>query len=324
MENSEEKVILFPKWKTRLEEESLAALKDKRYEEALKKLNELISYNISSHEIIIGKLICLMELNRHDEAQNLCEDVLAVKDNDYYKYLHIYLTILFQTNQYELLMENVEYELSSNKIPAPMRQQFKQLYEMSAKLEQDSNQELMNEYMQDFLNAVDLHDYHSQWRYIKLMQHKKLTPNHKIIGLLIEESVHPVIKTTIFQWLQQKNWDKAVEMTKFGLHIHINPSSTVELENHHFMQQFGNLLNETEQKNPTLFNMIKDILYRYTFVRYPFLPSNDEVESIARAITYIAERNLNLHNESEFEELNDIIEEIETCEKLFLSVVDEL
>src|SRR5690625_7874970 len=98
-------VVLFPKWKTSLEESSLQAMKEKRYETALEKLDELLSYKVNHYEIIIGKIICLMELNRYNEAQNICEDMLQHKNEDYYHYLHIYLTLLFQTKQYDLLME---------------------------------------------------------------------------------------------------------------------------------------------------------------------------------------------------------------------------
>ena len=53
MSSRSENVILFPKLQKRLEEESLFALQEKRYEEALSKLNLLLSYHIDNHEILI-------------------------------------------------------------------------------------------------------------------------------------------------------------------------------------------------------------------------------------------------------------------------------
>src|SRR5699024_7352147 len=97
------KVILFPKWKTQLEEESLTAIKEKEYREALQKLNKLIRYNVLNHETLIGKLICLIELGNYEEAQHMCEELISRKSEYYYQYVHIYLTLLFQTSQYQLL-----------------------------------------------------------------------------------------------------------------------------------------------------------------------------------------------------------------------------
>ncbi|WP_176447538.1 tetratricopeptide repeat protein [Lentibacillus sp. CBA3610] len=97
------------------------ALKEKRYEEALAKLDQLLGYGVQNHEVMIGKLMCLMELNRYKEAQDFCESLLIHKDEHYYHYVHIYLTILFQTSQYQLLMNQVEQELESDLVPAEMK-----------------------------------------------------------------------------------------------------------------------------------------------------------------------------------------------------------
>src|SRR5690625_4141626 len=111
----------------RLEKESLQALKDKRFAEALYKLDKLLSYQVNNHEILIGKLICLMELGRYEEAQDLSEELLELHNDNYYHYVHIYLTILFQTNQYDVLMEQVEYELESEEIQIYIEEQYIQI-----------------------------------------------------------------------------------------------------------------------------------------------------------------------------------------------------
>lgn len=72
-------IILFPKWQKLLEEESIAAIKERHFDEALEKLNLLISYQVNNDEVFTGKLICLMELERYEEAQDLCESLLLEK-----------------------------------------------------------------------------------------------------------------------------------------------------------------------------------------------------------------------------------------------------
>src|SRR5699024_7053056 len=120
VQNSQENVILFPKWKTRLEDKSLQAMKEKKYEEALENLNKLLKYK-SAH---------------------------------YYHYVHMYLTILFQTSQYEALMEQVEYEFMNEQIPGMIRDQFQQLYDMSEQMKDDIKIEKHSEYINELNQAI--------------------------------------------------------------------------------------------------------------------------------------------------------------------------
>ncbi|MUK86948.1 tetratricopeptide repeat protein [Ornithinibacillus sp. L9] len=326
MESENEKIILFPKWRKALEEESLEALKAKRYEEALSKLNQLISFQIHNHEIIIGKLICLMELGRHQEAQELCEEVMSVKDEDYYHYVHIYLTILFQTNQYSLLMDQVDYELETQDIPYMIREQFKQLYDVSSKMIKDAKNEETTEYLLELQEAVEQQDHLKQWRLIESLRKFKSNPDRKVIQLLKNEHVHPVIKTAIFLWLQDNEISEIVDVQKLGFQLHVNPSDMVDLQSHTTIKQTMVLINELEQKNPSLYQLLTQLLNRYAYVRYPLLPTSEDVTDLAEALLYIGEEMLNIHNGNR-EELTDkqkyYINEIQVCEQLYLSIIED-
>src|SRR5699024_6116324 len=166
MEEKSDKVILFPKWKETLEQESLMALERKEFGSALEKLNRLLDYNIQKHEVVMGKIICLMELNRYDEALDLCEYLLQHKSDNHYHYLHIYLTILFQTNQYDLLMEQVEFVLVDESVPAEMIDMFEQLYEMSKSMQHEMHLEQFNYFNGELEDAFMKEDYPRQWRVI--------------------------------------------------------------------------------------------------------------------------------------------------------------
>ncbi len=205
MANQSEKVILFPKWRTALEDKSLAALKEQRFNEALLKLDQLISYGVRDHEIVIGKLICLMELNRYHEAQDLCEELLLIPDEHYYHYVHIYLTILFQTSQYQELMAQVEKEFASDAIPPETKEQFRQLYDMSSNMHEEIRTEKSTEYINELLQAVKEENYFNQYKSIERMRRLESNPTDDVLLLLSRDQVHPVIKTAIFMWLQERN-----------------------------------------------------------------------------------------------------------------------
>lgn len=325
MNNSKENVILFPKWRTMLEEDSLLALKDKRYGEALSKLDQLLSYRVNNHEIVIGKLICLMELDRYEEAQDLCEDLMKNKDENYYHYVHIYLTILFQTSQYELLMDQVEFEFESKAVPEVIIEQFEQLYDMSKNMRNEIQNEQSSEYISELLKAVNQENHGQQWQLVQQMRQINASPTTSIKSLLIEDNVHPVTKTAIFKWFQNTNVSDEITISKLDAQLTISPANVPEISSHTTMKQTTMLINELEQKNPSLFQLVEKLLYRYVYVRYPIMPSDNDIIHIAEALTRVGEEYLDIHTistEQVNEQVTRYMEEIKMCEALYLSIIE--
>ena len=326
MSSRSENVILFPKLQKRLEEESLFALQEKRYEEALSKLNLLLSYHIDNHEILIGKLICLMELGRTAEAQDLCEELLQFRNEDYYHYVHIYLTILFQTNQYDLLMEQVEYEFESGEIPDLLEEQFRQLYDMSEKMKMDLAVENKGSIIEELYEAINQDNHLEQWRIVDRMRTMKVQPDRDVSLLLTNEHVHPVIKTSLLIWLKENNVSDEIEIHKFSLSMGIVPFDLEDMKDNDIYNKILFILRDMEQENPTLFQLLKQLLYRYVYVIYPFMPPFEEVDEIAEAIKKIGKQNLHIPTNSD-EEVSEaiarIMKEISMCDSLYLSIIEE-
>ncbi|WP_404453329.1 DUF3196 family protein [Virgibacillus necropolis] len=325
MEN--ENVILFPKWKKTLEEDSLLALKEKRYEEALHKLDQLLDYQVDNHEIVIGKLICLMELDRYEDAQLLSEKLLENKNENYYHYVHIYLTILFQTNQYKRLMEQVEYELDAATVPQAMKEQFQQLYNMSKKMNVEIRDEKNTEYINELLEAVKEQNHLKQWRTVENLRKINALPSIKVTEKLLTESlVHPVTKTAIFMWLQDSDYNENIRIHKLDMQVEVTPSGVSDIHSLGIYKQILLLINKIELKNPTLYQLMETLLYRYIYVRYPIIPSSEHVEQIAEALTGIGETYLDIHHLEDDTPDSEVLryqEEIKLCETLYLSIIEE-
>ncbi|WP_188453485.1 DUF3196 family protein [Virgibacillus oceani] len=320
-----ENVILFPKWQTMLEEESLSALKQKKYGEALEKLNKLLSYQINNHEIVIGKIICLMELGHYEDAQDLCEEALKQKDEHYYQFVHIYLTILFQTNQYKQLMEQVEYEFETEEVPVPIKEQFQQLYDMSEQMNDQLKVEKSTEYINELLEAVTVEEHALQWRLVENMKKIHVKPDIQILkDFLMKENVHPVTKTAILQLLQENKVSQSVTIHKLNRCQSVVPADITDLESHIFIKQTLLVIGELEQKNPSLYQLIEKLLYRYAYVCYPFMPANDDFILVAKALTSIGEEYLHLHIDDDPDQrVLQYMEEIKTCETLYLSIIED-
>ncbi|CDQ39410.1 tetratricopeptide repeat protein [Virgibacillus salexigens] len=326
MQNLPENVILFPKWRTVLEEESLQALKEKKYEDALLKLNKLLSYQIDSYEIISGKLICLMELGRHHEAQDICEELLKHKDEHYYHYLHIYLTILFQTNQYDTLMKQIDYEFQSNAVPSMMQEQFQQLYEMSSKMKADVSVEHTATYLDELHEAIEAEDYRKQWRLLEKLRKLRSDPTQEVISLLMKGSIHPVIKTAVFIWLQDINYKDKVKVHKWDTALNVKPDEVPNIHNQILFKQILLIIGELEQKDPSLYNLLLKLLNHYLYVRFPVLPGEEDAEWIAESLKYVGSSYLNIPSPTREEssiENRHYIEEIELCETLYESIIEE-
>ncbi|QTM99991.1 tetratricopeptide repeat protein [Sediminibacillus dalangtanensis] len=331
MNTKQDKVIIFPKWKDALEEESLQALKEKRYEDALKKLDELIDHEIYSHEIFAGKIICLMELGETDEAEALCRHLVSLEDEYFFEYLHIYVTLLFQMSEYEQLIEIIDDVFSRKTVPEPMNSQLEQLAEMSTKLLQDKMDEEANDHINELSKAVKQGDPLRQWRIIVQSSNLKPTPYLRYLKqLLKDDRIHPVVKTAIMEWLAEQEVDSEIVVEKAESEISVNPADLKSVEDHPVTKQIKVLLREVEQENPTLYQLLEKLLYRYLYVRYPFMPGEGELIAVSHAIKIMGAKYLQLEGlyhtykkQAGELDVDTYMEEITQNEKSYFSIIEE-
>ncbi|MYL34208.1 tetratricopeptide repeat protein [Pontibacillus yanchengensis] len=291
-------VVIFPKWKTSLEENGLAALKAKKYEEALEHFDQLIQFEAANSEVLTGKLIALMELGRYTEAETICRDLMKLDDGHYFQYLHIYLTVLFQTSQYEELIDLLDEVFKSDDIPQELRQQFWQLYDITEKLKVDETKTEHMESLDEFLVALDTEDVKTQWQLLSKLRKTSIQPYlNDVAPYLKKEHIQPVIKTALLQWMQEQQVERNVEVQKLGESLVVNPSELSDILAHPSSIHILNLLNEVEQNNPTLYEFIQQLLFRYMYVRFPIMPNDKELPSIAKALFELSSTYLQLENE---------------------------
>src|SRR5699024_11970084 len=120
-------------------------------------------------------------------------------------YMHIYLTILFQTNQYIELIELVNEVLKANDIPEVIKEQFLQLNAISQEMNDDIQQKNSQKWTKAFRRAIIEHDYIKQWNLIEKMRNNRLQPNREMIDSLMDEEVHPIVKNAIILSIKEKD-----------------------------------------------------------------------------------------------------------------------
>lgn len=324
MNQEQEKIVLFPKWKEVLERESLAALKNKQYELALGKLEELIKHRIDHQEIMVGKVICLMELGRQEEAADFSLELIDKKDAGYYHYVHIYLTILFQQHQYKELLERVDLEMESNLIPSELKEQFLQLYAISKNMHADFKTELLRKYSKTLKESIYNEDHRKQFAIIEQMRFNDLETNDEIRMLLMKEFVHPVVKTAIFRWLVETEYKEPVTIIKFGQTLELTPKLAMDINNNPFLRTIELKVLEIEQENPVLYDTIVKILKRFIYVTYPLNLQAYKLNHFLSALLLVARHSYNsVEEKSDIQAVNTYIEEINMSQMLYLSIIDE-
>lgn len=324
MQRGDNNVILFPTLQRKLERESLQALEQRKYSVALSKIDELFSYQVYIHELIVGKLICFIELGHYEEAESLCEDLLQNKNEHYYDYLHIYLTILFQMQKYNILINQIELELKDNLLPFEMREQFKQLKNMAKQMNLDFMNDQSIKLINELYEAVEEKDYKRQWQLVESLRKMKINPPKVIITYLGEENIHPVVKTAIFKWLVDKKIAADIFVHKFDVEVRVKPLHFTNIRDDNIMKEIISVINDIEQNNPSLFILLEQLLYRYLYVCYPILPSREDIPYIAEALTHIGQQYLHLDDDQNLSsKVVTYLNEIKMYEKLYLGIIEE-
>lgn len=324
MPQDSDNVILFPTWQKNLEQESLDAMREKKYEEALEKINQLLHFNVENHELYIAKLICLMELRDHRGALDLSEEMLAHKDENYFQYVHIYLTVLFQMGYYEQLIDQVHYEFSEHHVPPNLAEQFEKLEEASRSLYEEVKIHQGVEYIQGFKKAIKDRAFQRQWHIIMQMRKNETNMHPEMIDLLASDDIHPMIQTGIFMCLQDQTYGDEVKVRKLGMQATFIPSLTPSIERDTHIQTIERLLEDVEQENPVLYQLMQQMIHRYAYVRHPFSFEEEQLPMIASSIRMLASSIFNDQEPTYEEPMSEhIIEEIEMSISLYLSVIEE-
>lgn len=319
-----EKIVLLPSFRQTLEEQGLNALKNKDYQDALNAFNKLIAHRVVNHEVIMSKIICLVELDELEEAQSFCEYILNNKREPYDEYLHIYLTITFQMGEYELIIDKIAEELAGRSIPTSFKNQYRQLYEMSILMKEEIDRKETEEYIRELKKAFDKTDYVKQWNFISKLRQLKSSKVNKFTDYLAKVEVHPAIKTAIILWLKDMGSSHVVTVYKNGLTTDVIPKKLVTIENDPSFYKIKEGISYMEQENPTLYDLLTKLLYRYFYVNYPLDLTEEAIKYLPITINELAKQiETNQPTNHDDEKINQYIKELKNCEALYLSVIED-
>ncbi|MGP4067565.1 tetratricopeptide repeat protein [Halobacillus sp. B29] len=326
MENNKGNIVMFPKWKTNLEKEGLQALKEKRYQDAVQSLQPLLDYDAANHDVYTGLLMSWIELGEFDEAEDLCKKQMKIEIDHYYHYLHIYITILFQTNRYQDIVDLLDEVFEAEDVPHQSRTQLWQMYEVSRKLLEDYQREQGEKLINDFLAALEKNNIQKQWSMVNQFKKQPALPHVETFRpILKDNSVHPIIKSAVIEWFRDSHIEDQMQVQKFGQIMEVVPGKLNQLQSDYIIKQIQMRLGGIEQNNPSMYVILDRLLYRYCYVRFPLFPNENEVAIIVEALKQIGHQYLQLpyHEKTDIEDVQKYIEEIELCEQHYALIIGE-
>lgn len=323
----EENLIIFPKWKDDLEGKAKSAMQENDYKKAYDYFHQLTENGVHSHEVLTGKLICMMELNMDEEVESLCEQLIAEKDDYYASYVHIYATLLFQASKYKEVMYLIENALDEGIITEAMEEQLKQMYQLSKELQQQEDKKSYQEVLKVLNEAIDAKNDRQQWYMIKRLVSLNIREDIPLLReMLVTSDIHPVVKTAILEFYRKADITDHIEIEKFQVKdtIPIHNATIFNLQK--FYDGVYQYLEEIEQNEPTNFQMIQFILERFTYVYVPFLPQEENYQLLAEALEYYVDRSLEVFDAQSVLQGERMMEEyikmIDLSEALYGSILD--
>ncbi|MFG6148352.1 tetratricopeptide repeat protein [Halobacillus sp. B23F22_1] len=326
MEKHNGDIVLFPKWKSTLENTGFQAVKEKRYKDAVESFVPLVEHQVANHEVITGLLMSWIELGNFAEAEELCQEQMKNEENHYYEYLHIYITILFQSNRYRELIDLIDEVFETEDVPTQNRTQLWQMYEVTKKLLQDVHKKESDQLIDELKSSIEKGDLQKQWVAVNQLKKQPLPSDLTIFQeWLIDEKIHPIIKTGIVFWLRDEGFSEEMTIHKFGHQLKISPSNLNSFQSDYIIQQIKMRLGAIEQSNPTMFKMINDLLKHYCYVRYPLFPSEEEVDTIVEALKQLGHDYLQIPYDAQDNilQVDRYKEEIELCEQHYMILIGE-
>lgn len=287
-----------------------------KYEEAIVLFEKLQQFPIQSSDVHFNSLICYMKLNRLNEAEMYCEELLTNEDEPlYYEYVSYYLLILFEQKKYRTVIVEVS-RMRKKEVPNTYEKKYLQLNHVA---EQMINEEA-HQVQMELKRAFQTTDYERQFQLLKRWQDLTIEPNEFIVSLLIKRDVHPTLKTIILETMKQLEIVEPVSLEKFGIvqTIHIQ-KIPFAFETPFYLDVKRNI-HEEEQENPTLLHMMEQLLSQCVVVRYPFYFASNEIPFFVDALKVVANNLLGIKTQQmkDGERKQFFIETIRLCHELTL------
>ncbi|WP_313801018.1 tetratricopeptide repeat protein [Cytobacillus sp.] len=325
-----DKVILFPDLEKRLLEKGLEKMQQKRFREAIEHLEEAIRLDPENSDIHIGLVLAYFEWGSLQKAKEIAADMLQKGIGEYIQIIDLYLMILVQLHQYDEIVTTIEILLEEKEIPTEKYESFTRMLEFSRRMAKEkSEMEYEEAAVEEGDTDIDLFAFKTQQEQMnvaaQLAERNIQSYIDEIKTYLHSKEGSPFFKTMLLNVLIEHAYDKEVIVEKLGRTLSVIPT---QLPPVHMLPEIESLLcvlsSRIEHEDPILFENIKSLISRHSFILYPFQLDMHEEKALAAAYhTLIAEYlGLNIEEDLVFlyevkmEEMKEALRELKQLEEI--------
>lgn len=286
-----ENIILFPNFEEKLLQKVNQLMKAAEYQAAADILEEMIQHEANHFDLNSRLLQCYIHLNETKSGLSLVETLLEQEDTPHYgDYFQYYLVML--TEQMKFMKIIREIDAHRNLLNAIDASVFEQYY-LYAKSQVDVQ---TAELLSDIKDHIKRHQLKTVFRILFKWETLELDiPND--FETYINEALHPILKTKILLLMKARRYDKALTVQKFDQVMVFNGKELQDINIKAYGGPAFSEIESIENDNPTLYQLVLELLHQYLYVIYPFRNSEAELIEISTQIIEIAKFNLGMQSE---------------------------
>lgn len=252
---------------------------------ALAVIENLLKHEYKVEQLYVKKLYCLSELKRWREVEQLVVSLRQKKLKPHYDLY--YLLSLYKQEHYSLVIDFYKESIDAAQMPENIYKEIKYLYDESKHMINNEARKIHKQLQLAIVSGNEQEQWHLFHQWDKLC----IAPPELFLFMLQEERVNPFVKTYLLQALADWQVADVVTVEKFG------KAKTFKLVKLKDLSHFTNdpiylqtlkQIESVEQNNPTLYDLVVELLQRYVEYTYPFMYKSEDVPYMSEAVIALA------------------------------------
>lgn len=321
-------VIMFPNLAEKLLQKGMAALTEKNYRDALSYFKQVVELQSENAEAYFGLVVAYMELGNIHEAVEVSQTMLMIGLGDYFELLQIHVTMLIQLARFQEARDMLEAIFLEQKIPSKHVEALYRLLHISRQMTSNDEGESTNEIVAvDIQLITQLFEGSTNEQLQAFQQLSQQVEKQGVIPSFLQylkEDQNPFIQSLILQLLKEIRYEEKVTIRKFGESMELIPTTLADFFTWQLPQQLVAQIDaRVSQENPTLSDYMKQLVWQYYFMVFPFEEKSDGFQLMLAGFETVASERIGIEmNERELakkygvtvQTLLEVVDRIENVE----------
>lgn len=315
------KVILFPSIsEEQLIEEANESFLSGEYEEAINLYEKLFLLDITSFELHWNYLISLRNNNQVKDAVEYAKEFSEhYTGKEQFFIAEFAIAIMLEEEDY-LKTALYIHELLQLDLDKTSRQQIVAILSII----DEQNKVSHDKALADLHDAIKQGAHQKAWFLLENIHFSYVHTNPTFLTYLIDTKVHPVIKTKILELYIYHQYKDDIRIEKFGKEVTVIPNELAYSYEVGLVKEMMKSIEHIEQNNPSLFEIMEELIKQYMYVMFPLQKDFTDITSIREAFIIVGKKHLSsiMQMKQVDDETATHIYNIETCLELYSSVAD--